>query len=93
MSAKLGERNQQAYRTMSNFKSSRFSQVHNDSIKEVDEGTLASNKPKHAMSRAELVANMTPLNYPGKLSTGRFHYGLDAEEREIVARNRAKMNK
>ena len=45
------------------------------------------------MSRAELVANMTPLNYPGKLSTGRFHYGLDTEEREIVARNWTKMNK
>ena len=45
------------------------------------------------MTKAELVAYAAPLNYPGKLLTPRFHYGLDSEEREIVAKNRGRIDK
>ena len=84
----------QAYKTMSNFRSSRLSHQQRESIAEEDHQTSESmNMDPAKMTRAERVANLSPLNYPGKLQTERFNFGLDAEEREIIQMNKDKISK
>jgi hypothetical protein len=70
---------------MSNFRTSALSNKHQESIKEEDDRlTVDSMIPKEFMTRAEKVANLSPVNYPIKLASTRFNFGLDADERDLI---------